>query len=366
MNREAKTQMSRRAVLRSGAWAAGVATVGALSPGTAAATGATTTGSELVLLGTAAGPALTSGRYGIASALVVRGNVYLVDCGRGALSQYVRAGLDPARLKAAFITHLHADHIADYFTIATFLAPTVMPGTGSVPTVDVYGPPSAGALPDVQGAKWVAPHHPTPGLADLTRLSNEAFAYSSNTFIAEHIGHDPVSALRVHEIKLPDVGASPIGDTAPVMKPFPVMRNDDVEVTAILVSHGAVFPSLAYRFETEHGSVVFSGDTALTPNIPTLASGASVLVHEASDPQWWHEHGAPEEFVEHMRETHTDVLDLGVVARESDVGSLVLSHIGDFQSQQQWQQRAALGARKGRYRGRVTVGEDLKRLRVVR
>ncbi|ONI81280.1 hypothetical protein ALI144C_22415 [Actinosynnema sp. ALI-1.44] len=361
-------QVSRRAILRSGALAAGVATVGALSPSTAVATDArtSTNGTELVLLGTAAGPALTSGRYGISTALVVRGNVYIVDCGRGSISQYMRAGLDPARLKGVFVTHLHADHVADYFNIPAFLAPTVMSTTGRVPTIDVYGPPSAGALPDVPGAKWVAPHHPTPGIADLTRLSNEAFAYSSNTFIAEHIGYDPVTALRVHEIKIPDVGASPIGETAPVMKPFPVMRDEHVEVTAILVSHGVVFPSLAYRFETEHGSVVFSGDTTLTPNIPTLAHRANVLVHEASDPQWWHDHGASDEFVEHMRETHTDVLDLGAVARQSEVDSLVLSHIGDFQPQRQWQQRADLGARRGRYRGRVTVGQDLMRLRVGR
>ncbi|WP_409493825.1 MBL fold metallo-hydrolase [Amycolatopsis sp. cmx-11-12] len=369
MTRETKPPVSgpltRRTILRSSALAAGMATVGALSPGVAAAAEPRTTptdGTELVLLGTGAGPTPSLGRFGISSALVVRGDVYLIDCGLGAVSQYVRSGLDPARLKGIFITHLHADHIADYFTFATFMAPLIMSKTGRVPTVDVYGPPSAGALPARPGAKWVAPQHPTPGLADLTRLSNEAFAYSSNTFIAEGIGFDPATTLRVHEIKVPDVGASPIGDTAPAMKPFPVMRDKNIEVTAILVSHGAVFPSLAYRFETDHGSVVFSGDTTLTPNIPTLAADADLLVHEANDPQWWHDNGASEEFVEHMRKTHTDVLDLGKVARQSGVGSLVLSHIGDFQSTADWRRRAHLGARKAGYRGKVTVGEDLMRL----
>lgn len=365
MNRNENSALSRRSILRSGA-AAGLATVGIGAAGglAPAPAHASTDGTDLVLLGTAAGPTVTSARSGIASAVVVRGNVYMVDCGRGAVTQFVRAGLDPARLKGIFITHLHADHIADYFTVPLFLAPTILSQTGTMPSIDVYGPPSAGALPGTPGAKWVAPHRPTPGLADLTRLSNEAFAYSSNTFIAEHIGFDPTAALRVREITIPDVGASPIGDTAPAMKPFTVMSDDDVRVTAILVSHGAVFPSLAYRFDTEHGSVVFSGDTTLTPNIPTLAAGADVLVHEASDPQWWHEHGAPDEFVRHMRETHTDVLDLGAVARQSGVRSLVLSHIGDFQSHDRWQRRAAQSARQAGYRGRVTAGQDLMRLEV--
>ncbi|CCH30547.1 MBL fold metallo-hydrolase [Actinosynnema sp. NPDC047251] len=358
--------VDRRTILRSTALAAGVTALGAASPGVAAASPPATDGTELVLLGTAAGPSPGVERFGIASALVVRGNVYIIDCGLGAVSQYVRAGLAPERLKGIFITHLHADHIADYFTFATFLAPLIRARTGRVPEIDVHGPPSAGALPAVPGVDWVAPHRPTPGLADLTRLSHEAFAYSANTFLAERIGFDPTRVLRVHEVALPDVGASPIGDTAPVMRPFPVLRNDDVEVTAILVSHGVVFPSLAYRFETEHGSVVFSGDTALTPNIPTLAHGADVLVHEASDPQWWHEHGAGDEFVEHMRTTHTDVLDLGAVARRSQASSLVLSHIGEFQSHARWQQRAAAGARRGGYDGKVVVGKDLMRLRLPR
>lgn len=360
----APSPVSRRTLLRSSAIAAGIASVGALSQPAPALARTPSDGTDLVLLGTAAGPTPSSGRFGIASALVVRGNVYMVDCGRGSVSQYVRAGLDPARLKGIFVTHLHADHIADYFNLAMYMAPAIMSKTGTMPRIDVYGPPSAGALPDVPGAKWVAPHRPTPGLADLTRLSNEAFAYSSNTFIAEKIGFDPAAALRVNEIKLPDVGASPIGDTAPAMRPFPVMSNDDVRVTAILVSHGVVFPSLAYRFETEHGSVVFSGDTTLTPNIPTLADGADILVHEANDPQWWHEHGASEHFVEHMRTTHTDVLDLGTVARQSGVDSLVLSHIGDFQPHAQWQERARAGAQKAGYRGKMTVGKDLMRLNV--
>ncbi len=364
MNAHASGQVTRRTLLRSSAIAAGIAAAGAQPAPALAAT--PSGGTDLVLLGTAAGPVPSSGRFGIASALVVRGNVYMVDCGRGAVSQYMRAGLDPVRLKGVFVTHLHADHIADYVNIAMYMAPAILSQTGAIPRIDVYGPPSAGALPDVPGAKWVAPHRPTPGLADLTRLSNEAMAYSSNTFIAERIGFDPAAALRVNEIRLPDVGASPTGDTAPVMKPFPVMSNDDVEVTAILVSHGVVFPSLAYRFETEHGSVVFSGDTTVTPNIPTLADGADILVHEAGDPQWWHEHGASEHFVEHMRATHTDVLELGTVARQSGVESLVLSHIGDFQSHAQWQRRARTGALEAGYRGRMIVGKDLMRLSVRR
>ncbi|MGB6245328.1 MBL fold metallo-hydrolase [Gordonia sp. (in: high G+C Gram-positive bacteria)] len=70
---------------------------------------------EVVLLGTQAGSPIVPDRSGISTALVVDGHVYLVDCGRGAATQYIKSGLPLNKLEAMFITHLHADHIADYF-----------------------------------------------------------------------------------------------------------------------------------------------------------------------------------------------------------------------------------------------------------
>jgi ribonuclease BN (tRNA processing enzyme) len=68
---------------------------------------------EVVLLGTSGGPKWRQSRSGIATAVVVDGAVYLVDCGYGAGAQLVRAGLSPADLSAVLITHLHSDHTAD-------------------------------------------------------------------------------------------------------------------------------------------------------------------------------------------------------------------------------------------------------------
>jgi hypothetical protein len=69
---------------------------------------------ELILLGTQAGPPIAADRTGTSTALVVDGKVYVVDCGRSSATQYRRAGLDFADLEGIFITHLHADHVADY------------------------------------------------------------------------------------------------------------------------------------------------------------------------------------------------------------------------------------------------------------
>ena len=70
---------------------------------------------ELILLGTSGGPPPDYVRTGISSALTVGGSNYVVDAGRSSTTQYLNAGLLFSRLTNIFITHLHADHLADYY-----------------------------------------------------------------------------------------------------------------------------------------------------------------------------------------------------------------------------------------------------------
>lgn len=72
----------------------------------------------------------------------------MVDAGRSAVTQYLCAGVEFKSLDSIFITHLHADHIADYYNF--FLvggSVTNDSGDNLAGPVHVYGPGSAGALP---------------------------------------------------------------------------------------------------------------------------------------------------------------------------------------------------------------------------
>lgn len=238
----------------------------------------------VVLLGTQAGPPVDPGRAGIATALVVDGATYVVDCGRAATTRYVEAGLRLDSLRGIFLTHLHADHVADYYNffllgghIKNILGDTL---AGPVP---VYGPGPAEDLPPKFGggtAPTVAPKSPTPGAVEMTARLHQAYAYSDNIFLRDMSIRDIRTLADVHEIALPSVGAGH-RNTAPPTPPFLVMEDDRVKVTATLVPHGPVFPSFAFRFDTDHGSVTFSGDTRRTDNLTTLARGTDMLVHEA-------------------------------------------------------------------------------------
>jgi ribonuclease BN (tRNA processing enzyme) len=356
-------RVSRRLVLGTAGAAALAGAAG--SPGIAAADTAapveSTSGTNVVLLGTQAGPPPVVGRAGIASAVVVDGATYLVDCGRSAVTQYQRAGLSFSSLRAIFLTHLHSDHIADYYNFLMLAGFAGLAGFGSTDAmgpVDVYGPASAGQLPPATGGASVPtvnPANPVPGTSAMTTALHASFAYSSNLFLrlAPGISPDIEDLATVSEIVVPDVGASPTGDTAPPMAPFVVMEDDRVRVTAILVPHGNVYPSFAFRFDTDHGSVTFSGDTRQSDNVVALARGSDLLVHEAmSLPA-----SMPPELRAAQLTFHVDVDAVGSVAQRADVPFLALSHIADLSGTldvDSWRRRAQAG-----YSGRVLIGQDL-------
>ncbi|MGV9861072.1 MBL fold metallo-hydrolase [Rhodococcus koreensis] len=228
---------------------------------------------EVVLLGTEAGPPVEPSAAGISTAIVVDGVTYVIDCGRASLTQYVRSGLRLADLRSIFITHLHADHVADYYNY--FLlggsGPNIQFGDVLSGPVGVYGPGPAGGLgPKFGGgqAPTIAPDNPTPGIAELTRKCHEAYAYSSNSFMRDTGVRDVRTLAAVHEIALPTTGAT-FENPSPAMDPFVVMQDDGVKVSAVPVPHGPIFPAFAFRFDTAHGSVTFSGDTTYSDNRAT-------------------------------------------------------------------------------------------------
>lgn len=312
---------------------------------------------SVTLLGTNGGPPPLSARFGISSALVVNGRTYVVDCGRGAVSQYLRAGLSLPSLSGIFLTHLHADHTVDYFSFP-LLAGGASGDRGFHEPIGVYGPGPSGHESLVAGAPG-----PVPGTVELTRLANQAFAAHTTFFLSEHFGVDPATMVDVHDVMPPDAAGASLTDTTPDMVPFLVMEDENVCVTAILVPHGAVFPAYAYRFDTDYGSVVFSGDTARTGNMTRLAYGADLLVHEAAALEVLPGLGLGPALLAHIRDVHTDVDDLGEIAVEAEVGSLVVSHLSPGNpnaiSDEQWQALIDRGGEKAGFRGDMRLGQDL-------
>lgn len=278
-------------------------------------------GIRVILLGTKGGPRVgASGRSNPSTLLLINDVPYVVDCGYGTSRQLLAAGVSLNRLRYIFITHHHSDHNLEYGPL--FYNAWV---TGLPTRIDSYGP------------------------TGLEKMTQDFFNYMKldiDVRIEDEGRPDPRKLVFAHDINKAGI----------------VLQNDDVKVSATLVRHPRVKQAYAYRFDAKDRSVVISGDTTYAPELAKFAKGADVLVHEIMYLP------GVEALVsrlpnanrlrEHLLAAHTVPEDVGKIAAEAGIKTLVLSHFvpGDDSSitDEQWTQ----GVRKY-FNGRIIVGKDL-------
>jgi ribonuclease BN (tRNA processing enzyme) len=144
-----------------------------------------------------------------------------------------------------------------------------------------------------------------------------------------------------------------------------VMQDENVKVTCALVQHPPVEPAFAYRFDCPDRSIVISGDTRPSPNLVKLAQGADVLVHEVMHLPSLEQLIATEPNAktlrEHLLASHTSTEQVGRIATEAGVKTLVLSHFVPggypFLKDEVW-----FDAVRPYFSGNLIVGRDLLEL----
>jgi len=277
--------------------------------------------SRLILLGTRGGPRVGgTGRSNPSTLILINDVPYIIDCGHGTTRQLILAGVAVNRLRYIFITHHHSDHNLELG--ALFYQAWV---TGLPANVDVYGP------------------------AGLQKMVDDFFSYQRfdiETRIVDEGRTDPSKMVRAHEFTKPGV----------------VLENADVKISACRVRHPPIEQSYAYRFDAKDRSIVISGDTAYSPELAELAKGADVLVHEVMYLP------GIEALVkrlpnatrlrEHLMVSHTLPADVGRIAAQAGVKTLVLSHFvpGDDATitDAQWLEDV-----RKEFKGTIIVGRDL-------
>jgi len=71
---------------------------------------------EIIVLGSAHGRPLL-GRFNTSLALVTGDDIVLLDCGEPCAARLIQEGLDPRQVRAALVSHMHADHAAGMFML---------------------------------------------------------------------------------------------------------------------------------------------------------------------------------------------------------------------------------------------------------
>ena len=236
----------------------------------------------------------------------------LVDAGGGTFLRFGQAGGRLEDLSLVAISHLHPDHVSDLPALLW------LSNVARKEPLPIAGPSGGAVTPDFP--------------IFLSRLFDEktgAFPLLGGTLRGAGMGV-PLDAIRL------DAGQP---------EPLSVFEESGIRVTAIGVPHANV-PSLAYKVQTTHGTIVFGSDqTGTNPHFVTFAQRTDVLVMHLTI-------GAGESGP--LNALHASPSVVGQVARDAKARRLVLSHIGQFDLE------AALADVKKSYAGPVSVGADLQ------
>lgn len=291
-----------------------------------------------ITLGTMGGPVPSPSRSQPANALVYQGKVYLVDAGDGTVQQLARAGIMLPRVRAVFISHLHADHTGG---LSAVLA--LRNQTNQRDPITVYGPPGtrelvAGMIASMQPAARVG--YGIPG---------QPWAPPADTVTVIELGDGERTSL------------------------------EGITVTAAQNSHydfapGSVedrnYKSLSFRFDLPGRSIVYTGDTGPSAAVEKLAKGADLLVSEMIDmggtmanvarnspdmpPQ------AKQQLEQHLSTHHLTPEAVGQLASRAGVKALVITHFAAG-TPDPARSKGYIAEIARLYSGPVTLANDLDR-----
>jgi ribonuclease Z len=170
-------------------------------------------------------------------------DVFVFDLGAGSLANFSGLKVPVTSLKNVFLSHLHADHIADYLTLMGSYVKA-----GRLDPVEVWGGAS-----DVEAR----------GTAVFVDAIQQALAWD----------HASVTGW------VPMTGAQATAHEVPYDRTEVIYERNGVTITSFPVIH-VLNGAVGFRVDYAGRSVVFSGDTKPTMTLVEAAQDCDLLVHE--------------------------------------------------------------------------------------
>jgi ribonuclease Z len=214
-------------------------------------------------------------------------------------------------LEYAFLTHLHSDHSAGLADL--ILTPWVLERENSL---KLFGP---------------------EGLENMATKITEAYLED----IDYRINGSQPSNLNGYKTEIKEISEGLI------------FQDKNIKVEAFLNNHGDFKNSFGFIFTTADKKIVFSGDTAYSEKLISIAKNADILVHEVYSEQGFKEKSV--DWQKYHKEHHTSSVDVGRIAQSTQPKKLVLSHILFWGKSE----KSIIEEVKEHFKGNVLVAEDL-------
>lgn len=269
---------------------------------------------KLTFLGTGAGsPSLTRNVSSVGLQWPQRASLWLFDAGEGTQQQVLRSPLKLSQLEQIYVTHLHGDHV---FGLPGLLASRSSAQDVGSP-VTIFGPPGL--------EEW---------LRVTLRLTATGLKYPlifetvTDGLIYEDDTREVRCRLLAHRIasygyavrEKPRPGTFDAARAAALGVPFGPLFGRLKSGETITLPDGRTVNGNDLVGPMRPGrKVVLCGDTGISPAAVELASGADVLVHEATFGSAEADRAAAS--------GHSTAAGAATVAREAGVGTLILTHV---------------------------------------
>nr|WP_216675392.1 ribonuclease Z [Brevibacillus sp. HB1.3] len=267
----------------------------------------------VTFLGTGSGaPTTRRNVSGIGLRFLQAGKWWLFDCGEGTQHQLLRAPMKISQLDKIFITHLHGDHL---YGLIGLLASRSLRNTEPTP-LELYGPPGLDRY--FRGIMEASPVHLQYPLE--IKIVSEGVIYEDEEIVvscrmAKHrvpsfayavMEKEKTGAFQVELAKQAGVPSGPL---------FGALKRGE----QVTLEDGRVLDGKDFVGEPQPGrKIVFSGDTEPSQAVLELATGADLLVHEAT-------------YAHHDKELatrsgHSTAREAAQIAKEAGVKELCLTH----------------------------------------
>ncbi len=263
---------------------------------------------RITFLGTA-GSWPTKERSASAIALDTERELVLFDCGEGTQRQFFQSSASFMRVRRVFLTHFHGDH----FLGLPGLIQSMCLNNREEP-LDIYGPADAKEMVDrVLKMGYFTLRFPVNVHTLSPGSTVELPGYTVKAAEADH----PVPTLAYRLDEAQKRGRFD-GDLA---RSLGIRGPDFARLEAgepVRVGERVVHPSDVMGPPRPGRSIVYSGDTAPSPEVERLARRATVLIHEATT--------ALDLEAEANRWGHSSARQAATLAKEAEVGTLFLTH----------------------------------------
>lgn len=255
----------------------------------------------------------TATRYPSAQAVNIHEQYYLVDAGEGVQQQMIRMGINPLKLRAVFISHLHGDHVFGLFPLLSTLGLY-----GRRTPLPVYAPAPLGEIlaahlryfdTDLPYAVEWHEVHTTQHALLLENRTLEVWSIPLRHRVptAGFLFREKQPPLNVDKFKIAKYGLS-------IAQIAAAKRGEEV-----ILDSGETLPNAELTYEPYRPrSYAYLSDTARSAKAAKLAAGVDLLYHEAT-------YAAAESKTAKLR-GHSTTEDAAKAAIEAGAGRLIIGH----------------------------------------